>query len=754
MLPPYPAQHPACTTPAMWHPSAPRSGAVILFRRVLTLPCAMRGLALALSACHRCELLIDGESICRGPSRSDPRRWGVMRVELPRLAAGRHVLAVRVSHDGDGAGESQLGGPGFLVVAGLGRLGMLLASPGWRCCHDRSVQDCALDGWGSARRYAPLGAHEEFTAELHPWGWTSSGFDDRAWPEPLRLPPAADAWGNLALGVQLAPDPLPVLSSGGILPLLAVGDEDARTRRWAAGTGTLVVPPHARRRVVLSRGASGAHWPHLTWSGGRDADLRLRWCEAPQDGTVLASPRDRIAGRTLPGHLDRIRPDGGARRSWTPRWLRSGRMLVLEVRTRAAALRLAPVRLQEASFPFRTRLRLRADATWARLLQISDRTLRSCAYDTIWDCPHYEQCQFPGDSRVQAIAHYLLYNDDRLARKSLCDLADSQRPDGLLLCRAPARRPQRIDTFTLQWVLMLDEFRLWRGDVGFIASLLPAARRALDPFLGRLRSDGLVGAGLMAPFVDWSPGFTAGNAPEDEDGGSAIVSLLAAQACQALARLEAAAGWPELAPRWTRTSDALVRSVHRTCLAEGCLYDTPRRRSRSVHAQVEAIHAGLFTPATGRKALIRALDDDGVAQIGTRYYTWHLGRAWQAVGRSDLALALVEGWRTQMQAVAGLATWPESDGKPRSDCHGWGVYPVLAAASLLLGVRPVEPGMTAIALEPLADDGTGSIPTPHGLIRVQVSSVPGGRRLRWNSPVPVLVGGRRYRAGGGDLLLR
>jgi len=61
--------------------------------------------------------------------------------------------------------------------------------------------------------------------------------------------------------------------------------------------------------------------------------------------------------------------------------------------------------------------------------------------------------------------------------------------------------------------------------------------------------------------------------------------------------------------------------------------------------------------------------------------------------------------------------------------------------------------MAAVALEPLACDAAGSVPTPHGPLRVQVSSVPGGRRLRWNSPVPVLAAGRRFRAGPGSTVL-
>jgi alpha-L-rhamnosidase len=743
------------TSPGLWHPTAPRRGAVVLFRRDVTAPRGgLRGLRLAISACHRYDLRLDGRTIARGPSRSDPRRWGVRVLTLPPLAAGAHVLAVVVCQDGDGAGESQLGGDGFLSIVGLGSAAALLDANGWRTWHDQSVSDCPEDGWGKARRYSPVGAHDRFDAARHPWGWALPGFAADGWLPPRHLRAGADVWGNLALGVQFVEESLPNMAE---TPLawtrLAAGEAPAA---WVSGDAALQVPPRTTARWVLDRGASGVHWPTVGFSGGRGAELRLTWCESPLLPDGGKGDRACVDGCDLPGHRDLLVPDGGEGRTWTPRWLRSGRYLVLDVTTGDQALRLDPVRLADSGFPFTRALRFTGDAGWTRLLAITDRTLRSCAHECIWDCPHYEQCQFPGDARVQSIAHYLLYGDDRLARKALRDLADSQRPDGLVMCRAPGLSPQRIDTFTLQFVLMLGEFLRWRGDAGVVRDLLPAARHAMQPFLDRLRPDGLVGGGLMAPFVDWSPGFTAGNAPEDADGGSAIIALLTAQACQALARLEVAAGWSELAPRWRRTAAGLVAAVSATCVRRGVLYDTPARRSRSVHAQVEAIHAGLFRGLAARHAIEGAVGADGVHQIGTRYYTWHLGRAWLAVGRPDRAVELVGGWTAQVARTPGLETWPESDGKPRSDCHGWGCYPVLAAAGIVLGVQPAVDGCAEITLAPHLGDlpaARGRVPTPHGPVTVEI--VRRGDRLAvaWTSPVPVHCAGRRYAAGHGNVVM-
>jgi hypothetical protein len=105
-----------------------------------------------------------------------------------------------------------------------------------------------------------------------------------------------------------------------------------------------------------------------------------------------------------------------------------------------------------------------------------------------------------------------------------------------------------------------------------------------------------------------------------------------------------------------------------------------------------------------------------------------------------------------MDADPDLATWPESDGNPRSDCHGWGAYPVLAAASLVLGVTPAAPGMAEVAFAPVATGQSrvrGRVPTPYGPVTVAIS----GDHAEIRSPVPLRIRGRRLLPGTHSLAL-
>ena len=46
------------------------------------------------------------------------------------------------------------------------------------------------------------------------------------------------------------------------------------------------------------------------------------------------------------------------------------------------------------------------------------------AHETYMDCPYWEQLQYIGDTRIQALISYVEFGDDRLARQAM-DAYDS-----------------------------------------------------------------------------------------------------------------------------------------------------------------------------------------------------------------------------------------------------------------------------------------------------------------------------------------
>jgi alpha-L-rhamnosidase len=55
------------------------------------------------------------------------------------------------------------------------------------------------------------------------------------------------------------------------------------------------------------------------------------------------------------------------------------------------------------------------------------------------DCPYYEQLQYVGDTRIQALITFYNTNDDRLVRNAISQINDSRTAEGATMSRAPTR---------------------------------------------------------------------------------------------------------------------------------------------------------------------------------------------------------------------------------------------------------------------------------------------------------------------------
>ena len=692
----FPADHPVMNSPALWladeaADASRTQWAVGLFRQVVHLDEAVRSARIWVTASQRFELFLDGTRIARGPARSDPRRWGVRELVLPDVVAGRHVLAVRVWHAGPFTAKAQMGGPAFFLFATDSEV-LQPATEGvslWRCFRDASRQPHP-ERAGNARGHISVGVGECFDAAVHPWDWAELDFDDSQWPAAMVVcPRAANPWGNLPLGHDLRPEPIPPMQES---PIPA---EDAWSRIMAPtgeaiewSDGDFHIPPHTSKRFILDRSEMVNAYPAVRWSKGRRAEIRLVTCEAPVErGTGLKGHRDAVVGCELPGMVDVIHSDGGEERVWEPLWFRSFRYLEVSVTTADEGLLLESPRLTATRFPLGRSERVEIIATdgraWDRLLNISRRTAKLCSHETFFDCPHYEQSQFPGDGRIMARYHYVMCDDDRLARKAIDDLHAGRVHSGLLRSHYPSHMEQVISTYSLAWIGMLYDSMIFRGDDMFVSRYLAAAREILGWFVRGRRSDGLAGR-CEAPFVDWADGFVAGTPPQGADGGSGVVTAMVAEAATWLAELERRCGYAELAPRWEAEAESLRDAIRRNLWSEAMnmFADTPSQERYSVHMQVQATLAGVVTGDAAAGVLRRALDEPRAVQPGTLYYRWFVAEAMLRAGMLREAEGLLDAWFSLLDG-RGLTTWPESDkASPRSDCHGWGVAADLIAVAL------------------------------------------------------------------------
>ncbi|MDE6516307.1 MAG: hypothetical protein K2L18_00440, partial [Acetatifactor sp.] len=119
-------------------------------------------------------------------------------------------------------------------------------------------------------------------------------------------------------------------------------------------------------------------------------------------------------------------------------------------------------------------------------------TLQNCMLETYMDCPFYEQMQFLMDTRLQALFHYVVDGDTRLAKKALWDFHCSMTPEGLMHGKYPCSFPQIISTFSLYFIFMLRDYYWQTGDVEEIKRYRSDVDAILEYFDRHVKENGLV----------------------------------------------------------------------------------------------------------------------------------------------------------------------------------------------------------------------------------------------------------------------
>jgi alpha-L-rhamnosidase len=394
------------------------------------------------------------------------------------------------------------------------------------------------------------------------------------------------------------------------------------------------------------------------------------------------------------------------------------------------------------------------------MLDIGWRTARLNAFETYTDCPYYEQLQYIGDTRIQAMISYYYSGDDRLARNALNLMDRSRLPEGVTLSRYPTHSTQIISTFSLWYIGMLYDFWMYRGDSAFLSDKLPGMRDVLS-FFGKYQdSSGSVCHLPYWAFVDWSDGkgWGFGVSPRGTDGSSAVFDLQLLWAYQWASSLEARLGMQAYSVLYARKAAQLRRTIQAKYWdpVHGLYADTQQKTTFSQHANALAILTGLMSgpdlPAFGR----RLLADSSLTQC-TIYFKYYLFQALTKAGLGNDYMKWLDVWRTNMKW--GLTTWAEySDpSTTRSDCHAWASSPNIEFFRTVLGIDSDAPGFARVKIEPRLGDLThasGSIPHPKGTISVNYVSDGSAWKVSVSLPASVsgvlIWKGKQYALKGGE----
>jgi hypothetical protein len=561
-------------------------------------------------------------------------------------------------------------------------------------------------------------------------GWRDAGFDDARWAPARELFRASDPAAPWRLFPRALPplleEPLatpPVVQAGLVEPAADAPPFGYAVLPSDVGTGVATLPlelPGDGRvhYVVLDVGRVTNAFVSLELDAPAGATVELMYAESPSLNADKAH-RGILDGRRIEGYRDEYVARSG-RQCLEPHTRRTFRFLRVAVRSLAGAVTLLRLDLLRTGFPFEELGSFAcSDASLDCVWQVGWDTCRLCAHDTYEDSPYYEQLQYVGDARIQALISYVVAGEHRLAEKALVQLAETRDASGFLMARQPARERVVIPGFSLLWIEMLEELHLFTGREELARELLPLTRELLAVFRRHEDPDGCLRDVPMWNFLDWS--FEEKGTLQRPGDPCAPITMFYVGALRAAARLHARLGSgehaAELAARGARTARAVRRGTWSA--REGAFFDGVARRSLSRHTNALGLLYGIVDGEPAHRLAERVLSDTRMKPT-TFYFDFYVHRAFERLGRADLLLADMDRWRAMLEL--GATAWFETHGESRSDCHAWSASPTYDLLRAVLGVRVVEPGYAKVRIEPHPGGlgwARGRVATPRGPIEVE-----------------------------------
>jgi hypothetical protein len=692
------------------------------FRKSFELKAVPKAFMIHVTADQRYRLFVNGKPVCFGPARGDLLNWNYESLDItPFLQTGKNVLAAQVWNIGGGAPVAQVTAQTAFVLQGNGEAESLVnTDTSWRVIRNEAYAPVPFPTSRLASYI--VGSTDSVNFDKYPFAWQQIGYDDKLWQKPEIETKARYYTDKRMLKARSVPFMEETPES--ITNIVRVyGIDSAVLLKEFTSNGTIKIPANTSATILIDRKVLTTGYPEITFSGGNKSTVKITYAESLFDQKNLKDNRNEIAGKRILGYYDIFRPDGGQQHLFRPLWMRTYRFIQLDINTGEAPLVLDKMQSIFTAYPFEQKaLFTSSDKSLEDIWTVGWRTARLCANETYMDCPYYEQLQYVGDTRIQALISLYVSGDDRLVRNAIEQFHQSQMPDGLTMDAYPARGGKFIPPFSLFWISMLHDYTMYRDDPAFVKKYLVPMEAILKWFEFRIdQQTGLLGTLGFWNFVDWS--FTyKGIPPGGLDGNSSILSLHYVYTLEQAADLYQQFGQQEKATYYKTLANKMRKAVYSRCYdaTKSLLADSPEKKSFSQHANIWAILTDCLDMTKHAALMKRILDDTSLIQTSP-YYRFYLTKALKKSGLGNRYLSTLQPWKDVI--ALGLSTFPETLApNVRSDCHAWSSSPCYDFLATVCGVDSDKPGFKSVTIEPNLGDlqqARCSIPHPNGDIKVE-----------------------------------
>jgi alpha-L-rhamnosidase len=716
--------------PAFWinHPTASASGyGVFYLRKNFKLDAKPDRFIVHISADNRYKLFVNGEFVCLGPSQGDLMHWNYESMDIASLLRqGDNLIAAMVWNYGEYKPIAQISSHTAFILQGDTNSEFIVNSnSSWKILQDEAYSPVNSKIPGS---FFAIGPCDRIDAGRYPWGWEKLGFDDGSWKGVRQLSNgrAKEIGSHIQWGLQ--PRQIPMMES--------FEQHFAAVRRaenidvpdeFLRGNKPLRVEGNKTVSFLLDQGALTNAYPILVTSKGKGCEIKLTYAEALFDENRQKGDRNIVEGKKMIGYSDYFLPDGGEKRTFATLWFRTWRYVQVDIKTLDEPLIIEQLSSDFTGYPFRENAVFKSDdPVLGKIWETGWRTARLCAGEMYYDCPYYEQLQYVGDTRIQALISLYVSGDDRLMREALTVFGNSRASKGLTMSRYPTSTAQIIPPYSMFWIDMIHDYWMHRDDPKFVRGFLEGIEGVLGFFINRIdERSGLLGKIEYWNFVDWTdewksiPGKGMGGVPQGGiDGQSTILSLHLAYSLKHAADLFRHFGFDQRADYYLKKAVILKKAVNENCWdsTKGYYGDTPAKDEFSMHTQIFAVLTDAI-PEARQQEFVRKFKDDKDLIQPTMYFRYYLTRALHQTGLGDNYLGTLDLWHEMLDN--GLTTFAEKPDPTRSDCHAWSASPNYDLLSLVAGIEPASPGFKSIKMEPHFGplrSISGEMPHPSGTI--------------------------------------
>ena len=697
---------------------------VYYFRKKISLTTKPASFIIHVSADNRYKLYVNDSLVSLGPARCDTYYWNYETIDIaPYLTTGNNEVAALVFNEAAYRPEAQFTVRTAFILQGASVAEEVLnTNRSWKCI--RNNANHPVPGFFFA---ATKGELVDMSQRVK-GPWTALNYDDSTWPLANDVGQGKLKGNGDGFGWSLVPSTIPPMElTYQRIPVLRQATGLNVPASFPGKKAPLSIPAHSTVVLLLDQTFLTNAYVSLDFSKGKGAGISLGYAETLYDkgsNGRKKSNRNEVEGKEFIGRIDSLLADGSDGQSFTTLNFRTYRYLRLIVHTAEEPLIIEDIYGTFTGYPFKqTAVFNTRNPEIKQILDIGWRTARLNAWETYTDCPYYEQLQYIGDTRIQAMVSYYYSGDDRLARNALTLMDHSRLPEGVTLSRYPSHSTQIISTFSLWYVGMLHDYWMYRDDSDFVKDKLTGVRGILEFFGKYQQADGSLQNVPYWTFVDWAGNMGWG--PKGSDGSAAIYDLQLLLAYQWAAQMEAIIGMPVYATLYTQKAAQLKETIQRKYWdpVKYLYADTKDKKEYSQHTNSLAILGGLVSD-TNLPAFSKELLTDSTLTQCTVYFKYYLHQALVKAGLGNDFMNWLGIWRKNIQM--GLTTWAEESNlqTTRSECHAWGSSPNIEFFRIVLGIDSDAPGFRSIKIEPhlgTITAASGEIPHPAGKVMVAYS---------------------------------